>query len=51
MTPAVPTAVALLEPSLQDVVEKISAALELGVSKRAHWICSLRQTAKALASP
>lgn len=51
MTPAVPTAAILLEPSLNDVVVAVTAAVGLSPSRRAHWICSIRQIGKALGVP
>jgi integrase len=41
----------LLEPSFADAIAAIERANELPMSKRTHWICSLRQTAKALDRP
>jgi integrase len=41
----------LLEPSFADAIAAIEQAKELAPSKRVHWICSLRQIAKALNRP
>jgi hypothetical protein len=45
------TETALLEPSFADAVAAIVQARELAAPKRTHWICSLRQIAKALDRP
>src|SRR5260370_40297712 len=42
---------ALLEPSFADAITAIGQAADLAPSKRTHWICSLRQIAKALDRP
>jgi integrase len=41
----------LLEENFAEAIEAISAATDLPATKRAHWICSLRQIAKALDVP
>src|SRR5713101_1804680 len=41
----------LLEPSFADAITAIGKADDLAPSKRTHWICSLRQIAKALDRP
>jgi integrase len=41
----------LLEPSFADAIAAIQKAVNLTQSKRMHWICSLRQIAKALDRP
>ncbi len=41
----------LHEPSFADAVAVIDKAVELPEQKRRHWICSLRQMAKALDRP
>ena len=45
------TADALLEPTFVDAIGLIEKAEELPTATRTHWACSLRQIAKALASP
>jgi integrase len=42
---------ALLEPSVVDAIAAIEQASELPPSRRTHWVCSLRQIAKALGRP
>jgi integrase len=42
---------ALLEPSFADVIAAIEQSSELPQSRRTHWICSLRQIAKAIDRP
>jgi hypothetical protein len=41
----------LLEPSFADAISAIGKADDLAPFKRVHWICSLRQIAKALDRP
>jgi hypothetical protein len=41
----------LLEPSFADAIATIQQASDLLPSKRTHWVCSLRQIAKALDRP
>jgi integrase len=43
-----PPDIALLEPSLVDLIAAIEQAAELSEQRRRHWICSLRQIAKWL---
>jgi integrase len=42
---------ALLEPSFADVATAIESAVDLPVRTRSHWLCSLRQIAKAMDKP
>lgn len=41
----------LLEPSFADAIAAIEQGSELPPSRRTHWVCSLRQIAKALGRP
>ena len=41
----------LLEPSFADAIAAIEQSGELPPSRRTHWVCSLRQIAKALGRP
>jgi integrase len=41
----------LLEPSFADAIAAIEQSNELSPSRRTHWVCSLRQIAKALGRP
>jgi hypothetical protein len=41
----------LLEPSFNDAIAAIEQSSELPPSRRMHWVCSLRQIAKALGRP
>jgi integrase len=41
----------LLEPSFADAIAAIEQSSELPPSRRTHWVCSLRQIAKALGRP
>jgi integrase len=41
----------LLEPSFADAIAAIEQTDELPPSRRTHWVCSLRQIAKALGRP
>jgi hypothetical protein len=41
----------LLEPSFADAIAAIEQSSELPSSRRTHWVCSLRQIAKALGRP
>src|SRR5579863_6192237 len=41
----------LLEPSVVDAIAAIEQASELPPTRRTHWICSIRQVAKALGRP
>ena len=41
----------LLEPSFADVAAAIASAADLPARTRSHWLCSLRQIAKALDKP
>jgi hypothetical protein len=41
----------LLEPSFADAIAVIEQSGELSPSRRTHWVCSLRQIAKALRRP
>ena len=41
----------LLETSFADAVAAIEQSSELPPSRRTHWVCSLRQIAKALGRP
>src|SRR5262249_40021999 len=41
----------LLEPSCADAIAAIEQSSELPPSRRTHWVCSLRQIAKALDRP
>ena len=41
----------LLEPSFADAIAAIEQASELPPSRRTHWVCSIRQIAKALGRP
>jgi integrase len=41
----------LLEPSFADAIAAIEQSSELSPSRRTHWVCSLRQIAKALGRP
>ena len=45
------TATTLLEPSFADVAMAIERAVDLPARIRSHWLCSLRQVAKALDKP
>ena len=45
------TETGLLEPSFADVAEAIESAADLSARTRSHWLCSLRQIAKALDKP
>jgi integrase len=49
--PAVPTGGGLLEPSIADAIATVMAATDLLAQQRTHWVCSLRQIAKALDAP
>ena len=42
---------ALLEPSFADAAKAIEGAADLPARTRSHWLCSLRQIAKALDKP
>src|SRR6266545_3251340 len=42
---------ALLEPSFADALSIVAGATDLSEQVRRHWICSLRQVAKALDTP
>jgi len=42
---------ALLEPSFAEAIVAIEQAGELSLARRTHWVCSLRQIAKALGRP
>src|SRR5688572_22671969 len=42
---------ALIEPSLADAIARIETTNELLEITRRHWVCSLRQIAKALDRP
>ena len=42
---------ALLEPSFADAATAIEGAVDLPARTRSHWLCSLRQIAKALDKP
>ena len=49
---AVPmTETGLLEPSFADAAKAIESAADLPARTRSHWLCSLRQIAKALDKP
>src|SRR5215470_7433118 len=50
-TQVIPMSETILEPSFADAITAIAKADDLTPSKRAHWICSLRQIAKALDRP
>ena len=41
----------LLEPSFAEAIAAIEQSSELLPSRRTHWVCSLRQIAKALGRP
>jgi hypothetical protein len=41
----------LLEPSFADAIAAIEQSSELPPSRRTHWVCSLRQIAKAGSPP
>jgi hypothetical protein len=41
----------LLEPSFADAIAAIEQSSEVSPSRRTHWVCSLRQIAKALGRP
>src|SRR5688500_10364066 len=41
----------LLEPSFSDLVAALDAATELPEQTRRHWLCSVRQIAKAAEKP
>jgi hypothetical protein len=41
----------LLEPSFADAAKAIESAADLPARTRSHWLCSLRQIAKALDKP
>ena len=41
----------ILEPSFADAIAAIEQTSELPPSRRTHWVCSLRQIAKALGRP
>jgi hypothetical protein len=45
------TETTLLEPSMADVLEAIGTAIELNVSKKAHWSCSVRQICSGIGRP
>jgi integrase len=45
------TETTLLEPSFADVTTAIERSLDLPARTRSHWLCSLRQIAKALDKP
>src|SRR5260221_10552834 len=47
----IPMTETILEPSFADAIAAIAKADDLTPSRRAHWICSLRQIAKALDRP
>src|SRR5258708_907306 len=47
----IPMSDIILELSFADAITAIGRADDLTPSKRAHWICSLRQIAKALDRP
>ena len=49
---AVPmTETGLLEPSFADAAKAIESAADLPARTRSHWLCSLRQIAKAVDKP
>jgi len=41
----------LLEPSFADAAKAIESAADLPARTRSHWLCSLRQIAKAMDKP
>ena len=45
------TETTLLEPSFADVAMAIERAVDLPAQIRSHWLCSLRQIAKAMDKP